>query len=253
MRQVFLSLIFMSSLLYRSECSSKKNILDGKVIVEVSSPVSVVDPTGKIWSSDDLASLNTEAETETEEYVIIDPTQVRRFSSRPVLAKTDFDFLDEKLRFPTAIRHIWNYDPAPANHVINSKFIRNQIINGYDLNTLMTLYELEMMNPTHSYDKDRALENYLVQAVRTENNEDMANLAIEMWAMENWAALKLIIDVKFSHESPFDAPILFKDLKYLMYQALRKHVPSDFCEKVLELASPRARDRYRNNPSFGNY
>lgn len=174
-----------------------------------------------------------------KEFVMVD-----RFKNyRPVINKSDFDGILAYQRFPAAIRQVSNIGEVRDGDV-NSDFIRNHVIDHYDITTIFALYDLEMMNKLHTNDKERVLENYLKQFTGRESNRDMARMAHSMYVNEFWNAFKLIIDEKFSFDSVLHEPIYFKDLRYLMMYAAKHFYPDDFMRKVFEVADPEAVRRY---------
>lgn len=194
-----------------------------------------VDRHGGICDREDAPIVDEPA----KEYVMVEKFK----NYRPVINKSDFEGILPYKRFPAAIRQISNIGEV-RDWQVNSDFIRNYVIDNYDITTLFALYDLEMMNRLHTNDTERVLENHLKQFISRESNRDMARMVHSMYVNEFWNAFKLIIDEKFSFDSVLNEPIHFKDLRYLMMYAAKHFYPDDFMNKVLEVADPEAARRY---------
>jgi len=100
------------------------------------------------------------------------------------------------------------------------------------------------MDGLHLHDTKGVIENYLKRVLLFETNNEMAKLAHQMHINSYFNALKIIIDEKFSYESPLKNPFWFQDLFSLFKYASENYFPGAFQLKVMQLAKPCAIRHY---------
>ena len=177
-----------------------------------------------------------------DDYVFINHFDAN-ISRRPFLDISEFIHLDPHLRLPAAVRKV--LDIPVADHQVTSKFIKNNVLsNNFDLWTILVIYEIEMMDGLHLHDTKGVIENYLKRVLLFETNNEMAKLAHQMHINSYFNALKIIIDEKFSYESPLKNPFWFQDLFSLFKYASENYFPGAFQLKVMQLAKPCAIRHY---------
>lgn len=160
---------------------------------------------------EDLKRFCTEFGTD-EDYIFIENFDINA-TKRPFLDINEFMHLEAHLRLPAAVRKITEL--SVADNEITSKFITNNVLaNHFDLWTILVLYEIEMMDVLHLHDTKGVIERYLKRVILFEKNEEMAKLAHQMYINSYFHALKIIIDEKFSYESPLKNPFWFQDLYF---------------------------------------
>lgn len=175
------------------------------------------------------------------DYVFVEPSDWT-FTSRPFLSIDDFMNLEPHRRLPAAVRQILEIPVMDCQ--VTSSFITNNVLNRFDLRTILVLYEIEMMDILHLHDTKGVIESYLKRAILFENNIEMAKLAHQMYINFCFHALKIIVDEKFSYESPLKNPFWFQDLYSLFKFATDNFIPGDFQNKVMQLAKPSAIRHY---------
>ena len=175
------------------------------------------------------------------DYVLINYADLIE-APRPFISMYDFKHIKAENRLPAAIRHIT--DISVSDDQVTSSFIKKNVIDRFDLETILILHEIEMMDNLHIHDTEGVIENHLNCKIYFERNDNMAKLALQMYVQGYFAALKLIIDKKFSFKSPFSSPLWFQDLIWLFNYAAENNFPEEFYPKVLSLAKPSAVRRY---------
>lgn len=184
---------------------------------------------------EDLKRFCTEFGTD-EDYIFIENFDIDA-TRRPFLDINEFMHLEAHLRLPAAIRKI--LELPVADNDVTSNFIANNVLaNRFDLWTILVLYEIEMMDVLHLHDTKGVIERYLKRVILFEKNEEMAKLAHQMYINSYFHALKMIIDEKFSYESPLKNPFWFQDLYFLFQYAKDNYFSASFNLKVIELSKP---------------
>lgn len=181
------------------------------------------------------------SEDSDADYVFVTDSDLA-VTKRPRILVSDFMDLSSNSRLPAVIRYITEIDFRDKE--VTSSFIRNNVIDRFDLSTVLTLYQVEMMDNYHTHDTEGVIEKHLKHKSFVEGNEIMARLALQMFVEGHDTALKLIIDEKFSYMSPFTHPLWFKDLLWLFTFASENHFPEYFFTKVLSIAKPSVVRRY---------
>lgn len=175
------------------------------------------------------------------EYVLVTDSDLT-VMTRPHISIEDFMDLNADARLPAVIRFVTEINVSDDE--VTSFFIKNYVLNRFDLSTILILYQIEMMDAYHTHDTEGVIEKHLKHKVFVESNENMAKLALQMFVEGYDSALKLIIDEKFSFMSPFASPLWFKDLLWLFNFASENYFPEEFYAKVISLAKPCVVRRY---------
>ena len=161
---------------------------------------------------------------------------------RPFISLEIFKSLSNEFRLPAFIRYTVNM--PISDEQVYSRFIKKFVLNRLELGEIFALYEMEMMDIFHMHDKEAVIETHLKNVILFQGNESMAIWTRELFNQGHDKALKLIIDRKFSYESPFSNAWWFQDLFWLFNYAKDNGFPKDFYSKVLSLAEPSAVRRY---------
>lgn len=175
------------------------------------------------------------------DYVFVEPSDWT-FTTRPYLSIDDYMHLDPHCRLPAAVRQILEIPVRDSQ--VTSSFITNNVLKRFDLRTILVLYEIEMMDMMHLHDADGVMESHLKRVIIFESNTEMAKLAHQMYINACFNSLKLIVDEKFSYESPLKHPFWFQDLFSLFKFAGEHFFPGNFQETVMRLAKPSAIRHY---------
>jgi transcriptional regulator CtsR len=179
-------------------------------------------------------------DSDSDYYFVESP--VWKEEERPFIPFEVFKNLTKEYRLPAYIRYITNM--PFSNDQVNSQFIRDNVLNRFELSIIFDLYELEMMDTFHSHDTKAVIESYLKTKIFNSSNENMADIAAQLFAEELDQSLKLVIDQKFCYKSAILNQFRFQDLYWLFNYAEANCFMEGFYHKVLSLAKPAVVRRY---------
>jgi hypothetical protein len=182
------------------------------------------------------SNLKKDPDSDSEYDIVESP--VWKEEDRPFISFKVFKNLTKDYRLPAYIRYVTN---MPFNNdQVNSQFIKDNVLNRFELRIIFDLYELEIMDIFHSHDSEAVIESYLKTKIFNESNENMADITGQLFVEELDQSLKLVIDRKFSYKSAISIlnQFPFQDLYWLFNYAEANNFMEGFYQKVLSLAKP---------------